>query len=110
MEATMAKLRTIAWSDLVDVHTRRALATEGLRRLPELVFEPADLPAEKDDDLALFEDHDRVRGLGRGVFWHDAEECRSRRLDMRGPLDLERGPLEMEEDDGDEPGIRLSFG
>lgn len=106
----MAKLRTIAWSDLVDVHTRRAIAAEALPRLPDLVFEPADPLPHGDDDLALFEDHDRVGGLGPGVFWHDAEECRSRRLDMRGPLDLDRGPLEMEEDDGYHPGIRLSFG
>lgn len=53
--------------------------------------------AEDDDDLEAFLDWDIVRGHGRGYFRSDARECATRRVDLRGPTDLDPGPLPMEE-------------
>lgn len=50
-----------------------------------------------DEELEAFEDWDVVRGHGRGFFHGDARECASRRVDLRGPTDLDPGPLPMEE-------------
>jgi hypothetical protein len=50
-----------------------------------------------DDELEAFEDWDAVRGHGRGFFSSDAHERATRRLDLRGPTDLDPGPLAMEE-------------
>ena len=50
-----------------------------------------------DADVEPFLDWDANRGHGAGFFCGDAHECRSRRIDLRGPTDLDPGPLPMEE-------------
>jgi hypothetical protein len=50
-----------------------------------------------DEDLEPFEDWDVLRGHGLGFFHSDARECATRRVDLRGPTDLDPGPLPMEE-------------
>jgi len=49
------------------------------------------------EELSLFTDWDLLWGRGRGVYAQDDEECRSRRIDLRGPHDGDPGPLPMEE-------------
>jgi hypothetical protein len=58
-------------------------------RLPEIVVEDA--------DIEPFFDWDAWRGHGRGFFRQDADECRTRRVDLRAPADEDPGPLPMEE-------------
>lgn len=65
---------------------------------------------EADDEGALFADHDAVTPRGRGFFSYGEDERRSRRLDMRGPLDLDPGPIPMEEGRPGEQAIELRFG
>jgi hypothetical protein len=55
-----------------------------------------------DQDLEPFLDWDARRGDGRGYFLSDRTECASRRIDLRGPTDLDPGPLPMEEATDDE--------
>jgi len=55
-----------------------------------------DLP-EVDSELEPFFDWDSVRGDGRGFFRSDPRECASRRVELRGPTDLDPGPLPMDE-------------
>jgi hypothetical protein len=62
----------------------------------ELEFEP-------------FFDWDQLRGDGRGFFSSDRHECASRRVDLRGPTDLDPGPLPMEEGSSEERAQRLVF-
>jgi hypothetical protein len=54
-------------------------------------------PNEVDEDLEPFQDWDVRRGHGLGFFHSDARECATRRVDLRGPTDLDPGPLPMEE-------------
>jgi hypothetical protein len=56
----------------------------------------ADQP-DVDAELEPFFDWDSVRGDGRGFFRTDPRECASRRVDLRGPTDLDPGPLPMDE-------------
>jgi hypothetical protein len=101
-EVAMGRCATIDTSDLVDPVTRRTLAailTRPLRRRTDAG------PDEVDEELAWFFDHDS-RPTG-GFFAQPKEECRTRRLDMRGPLDLEKGPIEMEEAPPDADGACL---
>jgi len=51
----------------------------------------------EDVELEPFWNWDNVRGHGHGYFCGDEVECRSRRVDLRGPTDLDPGPLPMEE-------------
>jgi hypothetical protein len=55
----------------------------------------------EDDELELFHDWNNRVGRGRGYFRHGEKECRSRRVDLRGPTDRDPGPLPMEEADPD---------
>jgi hypothetical protein len=66
------------------------------------------IPHSIDDWAVLFEDHN-PRSLGWGYFCHDADERRSRRLDMRGPTDLDPGPLAMSEPEGGDSYVTLVF-
>jgi hypothetical protein len=52
---------------------------------------------DADPNLEPFVDWDAARGRGRGFFRTDRDECASRRIDLRGPTDLDPGPLPMEE-------------
>jgi hypothetical protein len=72
------------------------------------VDEPEDDP---DDPLALslFDDHDDDRGRGRGFYAQDEQERASRRVDLRGPLDLDVEPIEMEEGAPEVRAIVLGF-
>ncbi|MEN0064002.1 MAG: hypothetical protein AAGA48_17745 [Myxococcota bacterium] len=51
----------------------------------------------EDEELSLFADWDFLWGRGRGTYTQDDAECRSRRVDLRGPHDGDPGPLPMEE-------------
>lgn len=68
-----------------------------VERLPVPPPVDAEATAEVDGDLEAFLDWDVVRGHGRGYFRSDAHECATRRVDLRGPTDLDPGPLPMEE-------------
>ncbi|MEQ1571620.1 MAG: hypothetical protein ABMA64_38685 [Myxococcota bacterium] len=72
--------------------------------------ERVDLP-DIDADLEPFYDWDSLRCAGRGYFATDPLECASRRIDLRGPTDLDPGPLPMEEapDDITASAWHLSF-
>lgn len=54
------------------------------------------------DEFEAFLDWDQIRGDGRGFFSGDRHECATRRIDLRGPTDLDPGPLPMEEWPSDE--------
>lgn len=61
-----------------------------------------DLPLDGEDpllrdEIEAFVDWDVLRGDGRGFFLSDRRECATRRVDLRGPTDLDPGPLPMEE-------------
>lgn len=51
----------------------------------------------EEPEMELFMDWDAWRADGRGAYAHDPDECRSRRVDLRGPTDRDPGPLPMEE-------------
>lgn len=103
----MGRTTTIRFKDHLDDRTLRKLATIVSRHGRDegrFLDGPEDEP---DDELSLFRDHD-MRRYANGYFRYGDAECRSRRLDMRGPLDEDPGPLAMPE--GDAPGaVRLSF-
>lgn len=83
---------------------RRGLSRDILRLLDDLE------PGQPDDELSLFADYDTaVRAAGGGYYSEDADECASRRLDMRGPLDFDPGPVEMEEAPAEVEGVWLEF-
>jgi hypothetical protein len=71
----------------------------------------APAPAGTEEE-PLFGDHDPGRGHGHGYYAADEAENASRRLDMRGPLDEDPGPIEMEEAGPDASGgyLRLTGG
>ncbi|HHO54597.1 MAG TPA: hypothetical protein ENK18_27910 [Deltaproteobacteria bacterium] len=79
-----------------------------LRRGPRFVDGPEDLQAEE-PELELFMDWDNDRGHGRGAYTQDGDECRSRRVDLRGPTDADPGPLPMEEAPDDVTAQHLSL-
>lgn len=56
----------------------------------------ADVP-DVDEELEPFQDWDVLRGHGLGFFHSDPRECATRRVDLRGPTDLDPGPLPMDE-------------
>ncbi|MEQ1506336.1 MAG: hypothetical protein ABMB14_29160 [Myxococcota bacterium] len=59
-------------------------------------------------ELEPFLDWD-IRGLGLGYFRTDPGECATRRVDLRGPTDLDPGPLPMEEAPDPADGELLAF-
>jgi len=61
----------------------------------------------EDEELSLFVDWDFLWGRGRFVYAQDDAECRSRRVDLRGPHDSDPGPLPMEEAPDDIPARHL---
>jgi hypothetical protein len=63
----------------------------------------------EDDEIEPFLDWDHDRGHGRGGYAQDVAECRSRRVDLRGPTDLDPGPLPMEEAPDDLPAHHLTL-
>jgi hypothetical protein len=69
-----------------------------------------DWPLE-DPALEPFLNWDLRRGDGRGYFLSDRTECASRRVDLRGPTDLDPGPLPMEEatDEAVDPAPVVTF-
>ena len=107
----MGRSTTIALGKQVDPRTRRVVAAvltkecRPIRRSSTPV-----LPKCDDDELALFLDYDLYGKYG--FFSQPESECRSRRLDMRGPLDLDKGPIEMEESvtDPNSGTVILEFG
>lgn len=54
-----------------------------------------DLIVVGDDEQALFADHDRVRGHGRGLYVFDEREAASRRLDLSDTPDPAFGAIPM---------------
>lgn len=87
-------------------HLDDALLSELVRvcvRPVEPAFVEAAAPAD-DADLEPFADWDAHRGHGRGFFLGDRRECATRRVDLRGPTDLDPGPLPMEEAPADVTG------
>ncbi len=84
-----ARLESLVPDDLLVGLTRAMLgARPGFVR--------ADAPRDE-DETELFTNWDARRGHGVGYFSGDRDECRSRRVDLRGPTDLDPGPLAMEE-------------
>lgn len=100
MGTTLVDLRAHLHQALLECLKSQAATT----RQPALEFE------ELDDDQSLFADHEPLFKHVRGFFNYDQRELRTRRLDMRGPLDLDPGPIEMEEADPGAEAIQLDFG
>ncbi len=82
-----------------------AMAGSALYREPRFLDGP---DGQGDEWDLLFEHHD-PRSLGWGYFCHDEDERRSRRLDMRGPTDVDPGPIAMSEPEGDDSCVILVF-
>lgn len=110
----MGRTRTIALREYVDdellLQIARAMRDSALHRRPGFLDGPA---GEASEDEELFGDHD-IRTTDRGFYAHPREECRSRRVDLRGPADRDPGPLAMEpaealDDEADEV-VHLRFG
>jgi hypothetical protein len=93
----MARVATVSLRDLVgdDLLAQVARILCGTPLSPGFV-ERWDLP-QVDPELEPFLDWDSLRGDGRGFFRSDPRECATRRVDLRGPTDLDPGPLPMEE-------------
>jgi hypothetical protein len=106
----MPRVATLSLRD----HAGGDLLTDLVRALftsPLPSFVSGDDRALEEDDLELepFIDWDQVRVDGRGFFSSDRHECASRRVDLRGPTDLDPGPLPMEEGSSEESAQRLVF-
>lgn len=73
---------------------------------------PVEAPDDHlDDEAALFADREGQFRRQRGFFSFDEAERRSRRVDLRGPLDRDPGPIPMEEADvAPDDAVRLDFG
>jgi hypothetical protein len=103
----MARLATVSLRD----HVSHELLVDVVRlmcREPLGFVQGPEIPPE-DADVEPFLDWDATRGHGAGFFCGDAHECRSRRIDLRGPTDLDPGPLPMEEAPEDVPARLLLF-
>lgn len=94
----MGSTTTIALQEHLDdelmLQVARAMSRSALYRPPGF-FDGPPLEDDEDEERALFGDHD-LRATDRGLFIHPEEECRSRRVDLRGPTDRDPGPLETE--------------
>jgi hypothetical protein len=105
----MPRVATLSLRD----HAGGDLLTDLLRALfvspPPAFVRGGDRPVVEDPELEPFIDWDQLRGDGRGFFSSDRHECASRRVDLRGPTDLDPGPLPMEEGSGEEFAQRLVF-
>lgn len=95
----MASIATVSIRDHIDTTLLTELARLWSADTRCAGFPADELPAlpDTDEELEPFEDWDAHRGHGRGFFHGDARECASRRIDLRGPTDLDPGPLPMEE-------------
>jgi len=90
----MARLATVSLRD----HVSRDLLVEVVRLMCGRPLGFVDAPeVDVDAEIEPFFDWDAIRGHGAGFFCGDEHECRSRRVDLRGPTDLDPGPLPMEE-------------
>lgn len=104
----MGKTLHICLDDLLRDVARREATRRARAALP--VVDDPGLPTDAlPEDEALFADHDRWLGRGDGYFAEDPIELATRRLDMRGPLDRDPGPIEMEEADDERGGVVLDF-
>lgn len=96
----MGRTTTITLREHVDdevmLRIARSTARSALYRPPGFL-DDAEGHADGDEDEDLFGDHTYRSGT-RGVYAHAEEECRSRRVDLRGPTDHDPGPIDM--DDG----------
>jgi hypothetical protein len=93
----MPRVTTVSLKDLVSDELLLQVARILCGTSPQPGFvERFDLP-EVDAELEPFFDWDSLRCDGRGFFRSDPRECASRRIDLRGPTDLDPGPLPMEE-------------
>ena len=103
----MARLATVSLRDHVD----RDVLVQVVRIMcgQPVGFVDAPHVAVEDADVEPFMNWDATRGHGTGYFCGDAHECRSRRVDLRGPTDLDPGPLPMEEAPEDVPARHLVF-
>ncbi|MBX2804232.1 MAG: hypothetical protein KTR31_41610 [Myxococcales bacterium] len=72
------------------------MRADGGQLEPRFVAGPDD-GEDLEPELELFMDWDGLRVDGRGTYAQDDDECRSRRVDLRGPTDADPGPLPMEE-------------
>ena len=99
---------TIAHVDLAD-HLQDTILDDLRARAVESAGELVRPGVDVDDESSLFADHDAIAGRGWGYFRFDEEECRSRRLDMRTPLDFDPGPIPMEEAEPDAEAVTLEF-
>jgi hypothetical protein len=104
------KPATLSLCERLDARVVLKIAGEmpgsSLYRHPRFLKGPA-TPLESSWD-SLFAHHD-PRSLGWGYFCPDAAERRSRRLDMRGPTDVDPGPLAMNDAEEGEPAVVLHF-
>ena len=107
----MGRTAIIRLGQQINDATLRAVAVVFSRpyaRDPGFVEQPADDPNDP-LGLSLFDDHEDDRGAGRGFYAQDERERQSRRVDLRGPLDLDQEPIEMEEGVPDRRTIVLGF-
>lgn len=97
----MGRVAMVSVSSLIPDELMRAVARWLSGARPGFVV--GALPRDE-DEVELFVDWDDPRHHGGEHFVGDAEECRSRRIDLRGPTDLDPGPLAMDErvEDGSE--------
>lgn len=93
-KTTTARFHDHASEELLDQLVRLVVVRNGPRvRFPD-AFENLFV---EDEELSLFTDWDFLWQRGRGLYAQDDAECRSRRVDLRGPHDGDPGPLPMEE-------------
>ena len=90
----MGRIATVSLTQLVPDELMRGIARWIVGARPGFVT--GDGPRHP-DEVELFDDWDGHRGHGVGHYSGDADECRSRRIDLRGPTDLDPGPLPMDE-------------
>lgn len=104
----MPRPTLLATPDELNELVRAQLRAEQ-RRPGFLGEDPDDVLPEVDDELALFDDHDHLRGHGRGVYVFDQEEAESRRLDLE---QLRPAPktVALEPPKAGESGIELDLG
>jgi hypothetical protein len=106
----MPRIATVALRDLLGPELMAGLARIlAQQQTPLGEVAPVCEPVVHDPELEPFQDWDAVRGRGAGFFRSDADECASRRVDLRGPTDVDPGPLPMDEAPEDEQAERLQF-
>jgi len=101
---------TLSLRDHLDSETLLQVASampgSAIYREPRFIDGPDGAP---DNDWSSLFEHQDPRGMGWGFFSLDAQERHSRRIDLRGPTDLDPGPLAMCEPQDSDAGIVLTF-